>query len=45
MSFKATNNLVGLNSLILTLLVYSAYPQIIEYNPPSFTILQRAKAI
>jgi len=45
MSFKATNDLVSLNSLIPTLLIYSAYPRIIEYDPPSLTILQRAKAI
>jgi hypothetical protein len=42
MSFKATNDLVGLNSLILTLLVYSAYLQITKYNPPSLTISQQA---
>jgi len=39
MLFKATNDLVGLDSLILTLLVYSAYPRITEYDPPSLTIL------
>jgi hypothetical protein len=42
MSFKATNDLVSPNSLILTLLVYSAYLRIIEYNPPSLIVLQRA---
>jgi hypothetical protein len=31
-AFKAINNIVGLNRLVLTLLVYSAYPQITEYN-------------
>jgi len=45
MSFKAINDLVGSNSLILTFLVYSAYPQMIKYDPPSFTISQQAKAI
>jgi len=45
MSFKATNNLISLNSLIPTLLIYSAYPQITKYNPPSLTISQQAKAI
>jgi len=39
MSFKATNNLVGLNSLIFTLLIYSIYPQIIEYDPLSLIVL------
>jgi hypothetical protein len=34
MAFKAINNIIRLNSIILTLLVYSAYPQIIKYNPP-----------
>jgi hypothetical protein len=42
MSFKATNDSVSLNRLVLTLLVYSAYPQITEYNPPSFIITQQA---
>jgi hypothetical protein len=42
MSFKATNDLVSLNSLILTLLVYGAYPRIIKYDPPSPIISQRA---
>jgi hypothetical protein len=40
--FKAANNLINLNSLILTLLVYSIYLQITEYNPPSLIISQRA---
>ena len=42
MSFKAINDLISPNSLILTLLVYSAYPQITKYDPPSFTISQQA---
>jgi len=33
MAFKAINDIVGLNRLVLTLLVYSAYPQITEYDP------------
>jgi len=45
MSFKAANDLVSLNILILTLLIYGAYLQITEYDPPSLIVLQRAKAI
>ena len=45
MSFKAANDLISLNSLILTLLIYKAYPQMTEYDPPSLIISQRAKAI
>jgi len=45
MSFKATNNLVGLNSLIFTILVYSIYLQITEYNPSLLIVLQQALAI
>jgi len=33
MAFKAINDIIGLNRLVLTLLVYSAYPQITIYNP------------
>ncbi len=32
-AFKAINNIAGLNILVLILLVYSAYPRIIKYNP------------
>ena len=45
MSFKATNDLVGPNSLILTLLVYGIYLQMTKYDPPSPTISQQAQAI
>jgi len=38
MAFKAINNIAGLNRLVLTLLVYSAYPQITEYDPPSLLV-------
>jgi hypothetical protein len=33
MTFKAINDFIGLDSLILTLLVYSAYPRITENDP------------
>jgi hypothetical protein len=39
MSFKAINDLISLDSLILTLLVYNIYLQIIEYNSLLLTIL------
>ena len=45
MAFKAINDIVGPNRLILTLLVYSAYPRITEHNPLSLLIAQRALAI
>jgi len=38
MAFKAINNIVRLDGLVLTLLVYSAYPQITEYDPLSPSI-------
>jgi hypothetical protein len=33
-AFKAINDIVRLNSIILTLLVYSAYSRIIKHDPP-----------
>jgi len=33
MAFKAINDIAGLNRLVLTLLVYGAYPRITEHNP------------
>ena len=38
MAFKAINDIARPNRLIPTLLVYSAYPQITEYNPQSLLI-------
>jgi hypothetical protein len=45
MAFKAINDIIRPNKLVLTLLVYSAYPQITEHNPLSPSIAQRALAI
>jgi hypothetical protein len=45
MSFKAINDFISLNSLILTFLVYGVYPRITKNDPPLLTILQRATAI
>jgi hypothetical protein len=40
MAFKAINDTIRLDRLVLTLLVYSAYPQITKHNPPSLLIAQ-----
>ena len=45
MSFKAINNLVGPNGLVLTLLVCGAYPRITESDALSPSIIQRAIAM
>jgi hypothetical protein len=45
MAFKAINNIVRLNRLVLTLLVYSAYLQITEYDLLLLLVAQRALAI
>jgi hypothetical protein len=45
MAFKAINDTIRPNKLVLTLLIYSAYLQITKYNPPSLSIAQRALAI
>jgi len=45
MAFKAANDSVGPDRLILTLLVYGAYLRITTYDPPSPTITQRSQAI
>jgi hypothetical protein len=45
MAFKAINDIIGPNRLVLTLLVYSAYLRITEYNLLLLSIAQRALAI
>jgi hypothetical protein len=45
MAFKAINDTIGLNSLVPTLLVYSAYLQITKHNPLSLLVTKRALAI
>jgi hypothetical protein len=45
MAFKAINDTIRLDGLILTLLVYSAYLQITEYDPPLLLVAQQALAI
>ena len=44
-AFKAINNIVGPNRLVLILLVYGAYPRITEYNPLLLLVAQRALAV
>jgi hypothetical protein len=38
MAFKAINDTVRLDGLVLTLLVYSTLPRMVKYNALSFTI-------
>jgi hypothetical protein len=45
MAFKAINDIIGLDNLILILLVYSAYLLIIKYNPLLLLVTKRALAI
>jgi hypothetical protein len=45
MSFKALNDSTGPDDLILTLLVFEAYPRMIEMNAFSSTIIQRSIAM
>ena len=45
MAFKAINDTAGPDSLVPTLLVYGAYPQITEHNAPSPTVTQHAVAV
>jgi hypothetical protein len=45
MAVKAINNIVSLNGLVLMLLVFGAYPQMSEFDPPAPSISQQATAI
>ena len=45
MAFKAVNDTIGPDSLVPTLLVYSALSRIVEYNTPSLSIIQRSAAL
>ncbi len=42
MAVKAINNTAGLNSYIPILLVFSAYPYLIEYDPSTLSIIKYA---
>jgi hypothetical protein len=45
MAVKAVNDTAGLNRLVLTLLVYGAYPRISNLNPSAPSIINRAAII
>jgi len=45
MAFKAINDSIGPNGLIPTLLVFGAYPHIVESDAPNPTVIQRAVAL
>jgi hypothetical protein len=45
MAFKAINDSTGPNSLIPTLLVFKAYPHIVEFNIPNPIVVKRAVAL
>src|SRR5436305_2587248 len=42
---KAVNDTAGPDGIIPTLLVFGAYPRMVEMDPPAATITQRAAAI
>jgi hypothetical protein len=45
MAIKSVNNTAGLDGLVLTLLVFSVYPQITLINTLLLAIAKRAEAI
>ena len=45
MAFKVINNIAGPDSIVLTLLVYGAYPRISELDVLSPTVIQRVITI
>jgi len=45
MAFKAINDSVGPNGLIPTLLVFGAYPRMVESDAPNPIVIQRAAAL
>ena len=45
MAFKAINDFIGPNSLIPTLLIFGAYPHIVEFNAPNPTVVKQAAAL
>jgi hypothetical protein len=45
MAVKAVNDTAGPDGLVPTLLVFGAYPRMMEYDPPAPSIAQRAMAI
>ena len=45
MAFKAINDYIGPDGLIPTLLVFRAYPHMVESDAPNFIIIKRAAAL
>ena len=45
MAVKAVNDTAGLNGLVLTLLVFGAYPRMTRSSAPSASIVKRVKAV
>jgi hypothetical protein len=45
MAVKAVNNTAGPDRLVLTLLVYRAYPRMTNLDPPAPSIIDRATVI
>jgi hypothetical protein len=45
MTIKAVNDTTGHDGLVPTLLVFGAYPRMLELSPPVLTISQQATAI
>jgi hypothetical protein len=45
MAFKAINDTAGLDRLVLTLLVFSAYLRMVELDALSLSVTQQANAI
>jgi hypothetical protein len=44
-AFKAINDTAGPDGLVPTLLVFGAYPRMVESDAPSITVTQRAIVI
>ncbi len=45
MAIKAVNDLAGPDGIVLTLLIFGAYPRMTEMDPPSPSVIRRAEAI
>jgi hypothetical protein len=45
MAVKAINDSAGPDGIVLTLLVFGAYPRLTEMDPPSPSVTKRAEAI
>ena len=45
MAVKAVNDTAGPNGLVPTLLVFGAYPQMVEMDPPAPNMIDRTKAV